>query len=121
MFRHASIYDSHTVGEQGLRVLITRQWPRGVRKERVDVWLKDSAPSRALLDAYHHGLGWDEFAARYRDEILTERPSVLDELRRLEREHGLVTLLCFERLPPNEHCHRLVLLELLALPESQKR
>lgn len=113
VFRHASIYEPRSADEQSLRVLVMRRWPRGVRKERVDAWLKDAAPSRTLLDAYHHGLGWDEFAARYRDEILTDRPGVLDELRRLEREHGSVTLLCFERVPPDEHCHRLVLLDLL--------
>ena len=114
MFKHASIYDAATSDEQGLRVLVMRRWPRGVRKDRVDVWLKDAAPSRELLDAYHHhSLAWDEFAARYREEIVGERPAVLDELRRLEREHERVTLLCFERLPPHEHCHRLVLLDLL--------
>jgi uncharacterized protein YeaO (DUF488 family) len=108
------VYDAPTDRPLGLRVLIMRQWPRGIRKERVDVWLKDAAPSRDLLDAYHHqGLAWAEFEARYRAQILDERPAVLDELRRMEREHGLVTLLCFERMPPAEHCHRLTLLELL--------
>ena len=92
-----------------------RHWPRGVRKDRVDLWLKDAAPSRALLNDYQHaGLAWEEFEERYRAEILEERPEVLDELRRLEREHGTVTLLCFERIPPDEHCHRLTLRQLLA-------
>ena len=114
MFKHASIYDKDVAQPRGLRVLIMRRWPRGVRKDRVDVWLKDAAPSPNLLDEYHHGaLPWDEFRARYREEILSERPAVLDELRRLEQQHGDVTLLCFERIPPEEHCHRLVLLELL--------
>jgi uncharacterized protein YeaO (DUF488 family) len=114
-FGHASVYDSPSNESLGLRVLIMRQWPRGIRKERIDVWLKDAAPSRELLDAHnHHGLAWDEFLRRYREEIKDERPGVLEELRRLEREHGRVTLLCFERIPPAEHCHRLVLLDLLA-------
>ena len=92
-----------------------RQWPRGIRKEAVDLWMKDAAPSRALLDAYHHaGLTSHELAARYRAEIVEERPHVLPELHKLEREHGTVTVLCFERLPPAEYCHRLTLLELLA-------
>ncbi len=113
MVRIASIYDPNG-SENGLRVLVMRRWPRGIRKSAVDVWLKDAAPSQELLDAYHHaGLTWDEFAGRYRGEMLQERPHVLDELRRLEREHGNVTLLCFERIPPAEHCHREVLLSLL--------
>ena len=32
----------------------------------------------------------------------------------LEREHGLLILLCHERIPPNEYCHRLTLAALLS-------
>ena len=115
MIRHASIYESKERADgDGLRVLVMRQWPRGVRKERVDLWLKDAAPSRGLLDAYnHYGLGWDEFEAQYRSEILDQRPAILDQLRHLEAEHGVLTLLCHERIPPREHCHRTVLANLL--------
>jgi uncharacterized protein YeaO (DUF488 family) len=113
-FTEGSIYDLPPAGDTALRVLIMRQWPRGVRKDRVDVWLKDASPSRDLLDAYHHhGLAWDEFEARYRSEIKNERPEVLQQLRNLEKEHGTVRLLCFERIPPHEHCHRFTLLEML--------
>lgn len=114
-FTHGSVYDPVPQGgETGLRVLVMRQWPRGVRKDRVDVWLKDAAPDRELLDAYNHaGLPWEQFEARYREQILRERPEVLQQLRNLEREHGTVKLLCFERIPPHEHCHRLALLDLL--------
>ena len=114
MFKHASVYDKGADRDAGFRVLVMRQWPRGVRKDRVDAWLKDAAPSRELLNAYHHGgLPWAEFEKRYRAEIVKERPAVLDRLRQLEREHGTVTLLCFERIPPQEHCHRLTLVDLL--------
>jgi uncharacterized protein YeaO (DUF488 family) len=119
MFMHASIYDAteRSPGE-GLRVLIMRQWPRGVRKERIDVWLKEAAPSRELLDLYNHGgLGWGEFERRYRSEIVHERPKVLDQLHSLEQEHGVLTLLCHERIPPHEHCHREVLMDLLLHPQ----
>jgi uncharacterized protein YeaO (DUF488 family) len=113
-FRGDSIYSRDTSEDPGLRVLIMRIWPRGVRKDRVDVWMKDASPSRELLDAYHHaGLSWDDFEAAYRREIREERPQVLDELRKLEREHGTVTLLCFERIPPEEHCHRQTLMAML--------
>ena len=114
-FTHGSIYDPPTQdGDTPFRVLIMRQWPRGVRKDRIDVWLKDASPDKELLDAYHHhGLSWDKFEARYRKQILEERPKVLQQLRDLEREHGTVKLLCFERIPPHEHCHRLTLLAML--------
>jgi len=95
-------------------VLIMRYWPRGVRRERVDVWLKDAAPSVELLRAYtHDGLPWAEFERRYRAEISEQRPGVLEEIRALEREHGTLTLLCRERLPRDEHCHRVVLADML--------
>ena len=77
------------------------------------MWLKEAAPSRDLLKAYHDGLSWDEFERRYREEILSERPEVLYKLRSLLAEHRRVTLLCFERVPPAEHCHRFVLMDIL--------
>ena len=88
MIKHASIYESKERADgDGLRVLVMRQWPRGVRKECTDLWLKEAGPSRALLDAYNHaGLGWDEFEERYRSEMLNERPAVLEHLRGLEAE-----------------------------------
>jgi uncharacterized protein YeaO (DUF488 family) len=113
VIRGGRIYDRPNE-QPGLRVLVARRWPRGVRKQSIDVWLKDAAPSLELLDAYRHaGLPWDEFESRYRDEILDERPHVLDEIRSLEREHRDVTLLCYERISPVQHCHREVLLSLL--------
>jgi uncharacterized protein YeaO (DUF488 family) len=122
MIRHASIYESRERSDgDGLRVLVMRQWPRGVRKERVDMWLKDAAPSRALLDAYNHaGLRWAEFEQRYRLEMLHERPAALDQLRRLEAEHGVLTLLCHERIPPRDHCHREVLIDLLSCSKRRR-
>jgi len=112
-FAHASIYEPEPP-DVGLRVLIMRIWPRGVRKERIDVWMKDASPSRELLNAYHHeGLAWKDFERRYRAEIRQDRPHVLDELRTLEKQHGRVTLFCYERIPPEEHCHRLTLLQML--------
>src|SRR5438270_248883 len=88
-----------------------RYWPRGVRRERVDVWLKDAAPSAELLRAYtREGLSWEEFARRYATEIRQDRPRVLQQLHELEHEHGTLTLLCRER---NAHCHRELLSALL--------
>ncbi len=109
MIGHASVYDA--ASPEGFRVLVMRYWPRGVKRERVDLWLKDAAPSRGLLNAYNHeDLDWSTFDERYRQEM-RERPAVLQQLRDLEREHGTLTLLCHER---EGHCHRLILADLLA-------
>jgi uncharacterized protein YeaO (DUF488 family) len=114
MIKHASIYQE-LPADPGFRVLIMRYWPRGVRRERVDLWLKDAAPSIELLRAYtHQGLPWQEFEARYRAEV---PPHILQQLKQLEHEHGTLTLLCHERIPPHEHCHRITLAAMLqALP-----
>jgi uncharacterized protein YeaO (DUF488 family) len=95
-------------------VLVMRYWPRGVRRERVDLWLREAAPSRALLRAYtHEGLAWAHFEQGYRAEMIEERPEILEQLKVLEARHGTLTLLCHEQIPPKQHCHRVLLVELL--------
>lgn len=112
MIRHASVYDP--APPDCLRVLVMRYWPRGVRRDRVDVWLRAAAPSPDLLRAYTHaGLAWADFERGYRQEMLEQRPDVLDQLRQLEQAHGCLVLLCHERVPPQPHCHREVLAALL--------
>jgi uncharacterized protein YeaO (DUF488 family) len=107
----ASIYDPEP--PQGWRVLVMRYWPRGVRKERVDLWLPAAAPSRDLLRRYtHEGLSWDDFEAAYRAEMQA-RPEVIERLQQLEQQHGTLVLLCHERIPPQPHCHRRALRELI--------
>ena len=78
----------------GYRVLVDRLWPRGVRKERaeLDEWAKEVSPSPELrTEWHHHRERFDEFAARYRDE-LDANPAAL-ALLALGREHDRVTLL----------------------------
>lgn len=90
--RTRRVYDEPSA-DDGYRVLVDRLWPRGVSKERarVDLWLKEVAPSADLRRAFHHdGLPFDEFARRYRGELATN--PALDELRRVVAEQGAVTL-----------------------------
>ena len=69
----------------GLRVLVERLWPRGLKKEAaaVDLWLKDIAPSHELRKWFGHDPErWDAFKARYRDEMQSpERQTALQNLR----------------------------------------
>jgi uncharacterized protein YeaO (DUF488 family) len=68
------VYEPAAAGD-GLRVLVDRLWPRGVTKEkaRVDLWLKDIAPSDALRRRVHGGaLSWDAFATAYGRELAHE-------------------------------------------------
>ncbi len=94
--RVARVYDEADP-DDGQRVLVDRIWPRGFRKDdpRVGRWCKDVAPSKELREWYHHDpQRFDEFAARYRDE-LHDSPA-LAELRKLTK-HGVVTLVTATR------------------------
>jgi uncharacterized protein YeaO (DUF488 family) len=84
----------------GLRVLVDRLWPRGVRRDTLalDRWLKDVAPSTSLRKWYGHTPDrFPEFAARYRGELQSgERSRAVDELRRVGRRRR-VTLVTATR------------------------
>lgn len=104
----------------GLRILVDRLWPRGLGKEaaKVDVWLKDVAPSAALRTWFGHDPAkWDEFRARYEAE-LRERPDAVAELRRLSSE-GVATLVYAAK--DSAHTHALVLLRVLQLERLSRR
>jgi|SRR5512145_735601 uncharacterized protein YeaO (DUF488 family) len=63
-------------GEDGMRVLVERLWPRGVTKARLklDAWLKDVAPSAGLRKWFSHDpKKWSEFRHRYFTELRTHR------------------------------------------------
>ena len=82
--------------DDGARILVDRLWPRGVSKERahLDEWMKDIAPSTELRQWYSHDPAkFDEFTARYRDEL--RQPTQAAELARLRElaRKGPVTLL----------------------------
>lgn len=103
--------------EDGLRVLVDRLWPRGLSKEaaRVDLWLKDIAPSDALRKWYgHEPSRWDEFRRRYFAELEAHRER-LEELRQQARS-GRVTLLFGAR--DEEHNNAVALRQYL---ESHRR
>ena len=56
----------------GVRLLVERLWPRGVKKENLmlDAWLYEAAPSTALRKWFNHDPAkWDEFQQRYRAEL----------------------------------------------------
>jgi len=80
--------------EDGVRVLVDRLWPRGLKRDgaRIDLWLKDVAPSAELRRWFGHDPAkWPGFQDRYRAE-LAGNPA-LDELRALLRQGKRVTLL----------------------------
>jgi uncharacterized protein YeaO (DUF488 family) len=78
----------------GVRFLIERLWPRGVRKTDVhmDGWQKEAGPSTQLRKWFSHDPDkWMEFQQKYFAE-LKERPEAWEPILEAAK-HGTVTLL----------------------------
>lgn len=91
----------------GLRILVDRMWPRGIKKRdlKYDIWAKDVTPSLGLRRFFHDNPygNWNEFADRYRIELI-ENPTIGDLIEQI-RESGFytVTLLYGFRNPVKNH------------------
>jgi uncharacterized protein YeaO (DUF488 family) len=82
MIQLKRIYEKPS-GEDGTRILVERLWPRGMSKEkaRIDVWLKEIAPSEGLRKWFGHDPAkWKEFCRRYEAE-LKKKKDLVDPLQ----------------------------------------
>ena len=80
--------------KDGYRVLVDRIWPRGLRKDaaRIDLWLKDIAPSTALRQWFDHDPSkWREFKTRYFRE-LTRHEDQVNQLKEMSKAKRLTLL-----------------------------
>jgi uncharacterized protein YeaO (DUF488 family) len=71
MIRIKRAYEPRARGD-GRRVLVERLWPRGMRKEALELhaWMKDVAPSTESRRWFgHRPERWQEFRRRYRAEL----------------------------------------------------
>ena len=73
--------------DDGVRVLVDKFWPRGLSKDRgkIDLWLRDVAPSNELRRWFNHEPEkWHEFRRRYFAELIDNAAarSVLEEAAR---------------------------------------
>jgi uncharacterized protein YeaO (DUF488 family) len=93
--RVGRVYDPPSAGD-GRRILVDRLWPRGLSKEHaaLDDWCKAVAPSDELRRWYDHDPDrFDEFGARYREELEDpERAAALEAIVAAARA-GTVSLL----------------------------
>jgi len=97
-------------------VLITRYYPRGVKKDRFDRWEKALSPSRVLLAAYRSGAkSWEQFKEAFLSEMRAspESAEAIRALSSLSKAQN-VTLLCYEG--PGLNCHRYLVAEILSAP-----
>ena len=79
----------------GFRILVDRLWPRGLSKEKakIDLWLKDVAPSNELRKWFaHEPKKWSEFKRRYFKELVDNKSELVGLICKKAKE-GVVTLL----------------------------
>jgi len=103
-----SIYDTKRRID-GLRVLVSRFYPRGVMRDHFDLWVREASPKPDLLRAYKHGsINWPEFERRFRLQLRTATASIsaLNQLSELSTKR-IITLLCYEK--EWQKCHRQIL------------
>ena len=98
--------------DDGLRVLVDRLWPRGVKKDeaKVDVWAKELAPTTELRQWFDHDASkFSEFRSRYLKE-LGDKDDVVQKL--FEDANGCTLTLLFAAR--DRSCnHAVVLLDYL--------
>ncbi len=80
--------------DDGERILVERLWPRGLTKLRakVDLWLKDVAPSTELRRWFGHDPDkWDGFRRRYQRELKDNNDLI--KLLKRKAKAGTITLI----------------------------
>jgi uncharacterized protein YeaO (DUF488 family) len=92
----------------GKRILVMTLWPRGVSKDKVDLWMKELGTPKDLIKKWKGGrMSWPEYATEYR-KSLRGKDALLRKLAD-ESKKGTITLLCTEKDPAS--CHRSLLKE----------
>ena len=90
MIKIRRIYDL-PIDEGGFRILIDRLWPRGLSKGsvKVDLWLKDIAPSHELRKWFAHDpQKWVEFKQKYFHKLI-HKSELVDLTMKKSKEGNL--------------------------------
>ncbi|HET8826808.1 MAG TPA: DUF488 family protein, partial [Terriglobales bacterium] len=99
------VYDEPSLSD-GLRVLVDRLWPRGLTKAaaRIDLWLRDLAPSNDLRKWFHaHPEHWKEFRQKYVAELhaLAAENALKQLYEVLDRERTVTLLFASKKTEQN--------------------
>ena len=102
-----TIYDEPEKSD-GKRILVMTLWPRGVRKEKVDLWMKELGTPREVIKSWKSGkIEWSQVVREYNIVLLKNRSLLLD-LAKISKESD-ITLLCSCKDP--DRCHRSLLMK----------
>ena len=100
-----SIYEKR-VRSDGTRILVTRFYPRGVKRTHFDLWIRNASPESKLLKDYrNNSISWREFSKKFRIQIRSSiaGKEAISQLVELGKK-GRITLLCYEQ--EGKRCHR---------------
>ena len=98
--------------EDGLRVLVDRLWPRGLKKSsaHIDFWAKDLAPTTSLRNWFNHEENkFNEFRIRYFEELSLKQEIVRKIFEKAENRTITLVFAATDRL----HNQAVVLREFL--------
>lgn len=105
MIKTKSIYKPKEDSD-GIRILITRFYPRGVRKDHFDEWVRELSPNIELLKGYKEGMiNQEQFTIQFISQIHSNIESLeaLQSISDMARQTN-ITLLCYEK--EGDFCHR---------------
>jgi uncharacterized protein YeaO (DUF488 family) len=112
MIKIKRIYEDSSPRD-GFRILVDRLWPRGLSKDkaRVDLWIKDVAPSDRLRKWFTHDpKKWEAFVSKYREELKNKK-ELIHKIKEIDKEKKIITLLYSAR--DQEHNNAIVLNQIL--------
>ena len=114
MFKIKSLYEAPEK-DDGFRILVERSWPSGVSEDeaKVDLWIKDVAPSNDIRKWFEDSDKWNEFQKKYLNELKAKK-ELIKQLKILEKFHNTLTLVYSTN--DEEQNSTAVLLELLKKP-----
>jgi uncharacterized protein YeaO (DUF488 family) len=100
-----TVYDKPEESD-GRRILVMRTWPRGISKDKVDVWMKDLGTEKELIKKWKAGkVTWAELARSYNASLKGKE----DALRALADQSRSETLTLLCGCKDEAHCHRSLL------------
>ena len=103
MIQCKRVYDAPAQND-GLRVLIDRLWPRGIKKTDLhyDLWEKELAPSATLRKEWHHGvIDFTVFKKDYQAELKENLPAAKSLIKKAQGRN--LTLLYGAKDTQNNH------------------